>query len=102
MAIYKPINDSPISAVSEKEKVENQRIPSGTDPEYLSEKGIFYLDTLIVGSGVEISDGLGNSIGSGITSFSLNNNHIRLDYGIKITGSVILAKGYVVENVFLK
>lgn len=101
MTIYKPVNDAPIVAVSEKEKVENQRILFGTDPELLTDKGIFYLDTLIVGSGVEITDGKGNSIGTGITGFALNNNHIRLDYGIKITGTVIMAKGYIIENVFM-
>jgi hypothetical protein len=32
-------------------------------------------------------------------SASFNNNHLRCDYGIKITGDVIMAKGYIVENV---
>ena len=99
MAIYQPATNAPLLNISAKDMYNNQKILSGTNPELEVERGIFFLDTLIVGSGVAITDWDGNSIGTGITSFALNNNHIRLDRGIKITGSVLMAKGYVIQGV---
>lgn len=98
-AIYKPKTTTPLKAISGGEMVSNQRVLSGTNPEIEVSGGIFFLDTLIVAAGVTITDWDGNSLGAGITSFALNNNHIRLDGGIKITGAVLMAKGYVVYNV---
>jgi len=96
--IYQPKSNAPVR-VNAQDMIRNQKILNGTNPELEAERGIFFLDTLIVSSGVEITDWDGNSIGSGITSFQLNNNHIRLDGGIKITGAVIMAKGYVIQGV---
>ena len=98
-AVYKPKTDSPLKVISGAEMYNNQRILSGTDPQLQIDNGIFFLDTLIVSAGVTITDWAGNSIGTGITGFALNNNHVRLDGGIKITGTVVMAKGYVVYNV---
>jgi hypothetical protein len=100
-AIYKPYCDNPVGHIAPQDMYRNQRVLSGTDPEYLSDDGIFFLDTLILESGktVSITDGKNQSIVTEMISASFNNNHLRCDYGIKITGDVIMAKGYIVENV---
>lgn len=98
-AIYQPSIDNPLMNFSSKDMYNNQKILSGADPELEVADGVFFLDTLIVSSGVTITDWAGNSVGASITSFQLNNNHIRLDGGIKITGTVVMAKGYSIQGV---
>ena len=101
--IYKPKHDRPLATIQQADMVNNQRILSGTDPEYLTDKGVFFLDTLVIESGktVIIKDGNDETVVSGMTSFSSSKNHIRCDNGIKFTGDVLMAKGYIIENVFL-
>ena len=94
MPVYKPFHDGPVPGIPD-----NQRVLSGTDPELLLSTGVFMLETLLVSSGVAITDGKDKSLGTGITSFSNDYSPVRLDYGIKITGTVIMAKGYFVEGV---
>ena len=99
--IYKPYSDNPVGQIAPQDMYRNQRILSGADPEFLSEDGVFFLDTLVLASGetVDISDGKDRLVVENMLSFSSSKNHIRCDYGIKITGNVVMAKGYVVENV---
>ena len=99
--VYKPYSDNPVGQIAPQDMYRNQRILSGADPEFLSDDGIFFLDTLVLASGetVDIKDGLDRLVVENMLSVALNNNHIRCDYGIKITGNVVMAKGYVVENV---
>lgn len=99
--IYKPYSDNPVGHIAPQDMYRNQRILSGADPEFLTEDGIFFLDTLVLASGetVDISDGKDRLVVENMLSVELNNNHIRCDYGIKITGNVVMAKGYVIENV---
>ena len=102
--IYKPKHDRPLATIQQADMVNNQRILSGTDPEYLTDNGVFFLDTLVIESGkaVTIKDGNDETIVTGLTTgFSSSKNHIRCDNGIKITGDVLMAKGYIIENVFL-
>lgn len=100
-AVYKPYSDNPVGRIAPEDMYRNQRILSGANPEYLSDDGIFFLDTLVLASGetVDLADGKDRSVVENMLSVELNNNHIRCDYGIKITGNVVMAKGYVVENV---
>jgi len=97
MAIYKPVADGPILGISNNQR--NQRVLSGINPALPLANGVFFLETLIVASGVEILDGKGNSVGTGITSFNHDQSPLRLDYGVTITGTVTYAKGYFVEGV---
>jgi len=99
--IYKPYSDNPVGRIAPEDMYRNQRILSGADPEFLSDDGIFYLDSLILASGetVVIKDGQDRVVVPDMISFESAFNHIRCDYGIKITGNVVMAKGYVVENV---
>lgn len=103
MAIYRTPNRHALANISPADMYNNQIILSGTDPEILSEKGIFFLDTLVldVGKTVEIRDGEDNLIVDNMISFSSSKNHIRCDYGIKLVGEVVMAKGYLIENVLL-
>lgn len=98
--IYKPKHDNPLVYITPTDMYNNQRILSGTNPEYLTDNGVFFLDTLVVESGktVIIKDGNDATIVSDMTSFSSAFNHIRCDNGIKFTGDVIMAKGYIIEN----
>ena len=77
--IYKPKNDRPIATIQQADMVNNQRILSGTDPEYLTSRGVFFLDTLVVEAGktVVIKDGNDETVVSAMTSFSSSKNHIR-------------------------
>jgi hypothetical protein len=98
---YKPYSENPLANISPAEMYNNQRILSGTDPEFLTDHGVFFIDTLVIESGksITISDGKDQVIVTGMISFSSSKNHIRCDYGVKITGDVIMLKGYVIENV---
>jgi len=99
--IYVPYSDNPVGHIAPQDMYRNQRILSGTDPELLTADGIFFLDTLVLATGetVNIKDGNDRVVVDNMLGVTLNNNHIRCDYGIKITGDVIMAKGYLVENV---
>jgi hypothetical protein len=99
--VYKPYSDNPVGQIAPQDMYRNQRILSGADPQFLSDDGIFFLDTLVLASGetVTITDGKDRTVVTSMLSFSSSKNHIRCDYGIKITGNVVMAKGYIVENV---
>ena len=103
MAIYRTPNRHPLANFSPADMYNNQVILYGTDPEILSAKGVFFLDTLVLAAGetVTINDGEDNLIVNNMLSFSSSKNHLRCDYGIKITGNVVMAKGYLLENVLL-
>lgn len=98
--IYQPQTNAPVQ-IHAQDMIRNQKVLAGENPTILVEKGIFFLDTLILDSGetVDLADGNGNVIATGVTGFVLNNNHLRCDYGIIITGNVLLAKGYSVQGV---
>jgi hypothetical protein len=100
MAIYQPKTNAPVQIFAQ-DMIRNQKVLSGTDPTILVEKGIFFLDTLVLAAGetVDLADGEGNVIATGVTGFVLTNNHLRCDYGIIITGEVLFAKGYTIQGV---
>ena len=83
-------------------KINNQFIISGeTDPTILVKKGVLFLELLQVSGGgtVTITDGKDKAVGTGVKDFEQDYCPLRCDYGIKITGTVQFAKGYVVEGI---
>jgi len=102
MAVYIHSNNKPLAIVSEQDRLNGQVVLRGTDEYLLLDNGVFYLELLeaVAESTVTISDGRGNIVLSGITGYEQDRSLIRFDYGIEISGNVIVAKGYVVRNCF--
>jgi hypothetical protein len=75
----------------------------GANPEQLVEGGIFCLEYLEVESGgtATIKDGDDNTICSGITILHCDKSPLRCDQGIKIEGDITIAKGFVLNRVFV-
>jgi hypothetical protein len=100
MSVYQPANNRKV-AVSEGDRYNNQAVLYGTNPALPVTKGIFWLESVIAASGtLSIVDGKGNVIVTAVTSWESNQSPLRCDYGITITGSVAIAKGFVQMNVF--
>jgi hypothetical protein len=80
----------------------NQVILSGVNESYPISKGIFFIEYLEAASGttVTVSDGNGNAIVSGIANFDQEYSPIRCDYGVEITGELVMLKGFFVQGVF--
>jgi|WetSurMetagenome_2_1015567.scaffolds.fasta_scaffold282708_3 hypothetical protein len=96
---YRHPSSRVLSRISLEDRFNNQVILSGTSPEQLVPKGIFFLEILVLSSGTAtIADGKGTTIMSGISSFTQENMPLRCDYGITITGAVLYAKGFVIEG----
>jgi len=101
MARYIAPNNRKIQ-INEWDRFNDQVILSGIDESYPVEKGIFFLEFVeaTTGTTVIIKDGLGNTIVSGVDSWSQDHSPIRCDYGIEIEGNLKLAKGFFRANVF--
>jgi hypothetical protein len=103
MAIYIAPNNRKIPA-SELQlgKANDQVIFSGVNDKYLLDKGVFFLEFFEAKATttVQIKDGQGTSIASGVTWFSNDQSPLRCDYGIEVVGEVTLLKGFIVRNVF--
>lgn len=99
--IYQSFCDAPVGNLNFNELLNNQRVLTGTDPFILTDRGIFLLEVLIVtGSGtVNITDGKDKVVGDKIATFYSSLTPLRCDYGIKITGDVSYAMGYLIQNV---
>jgi hypothetical protein len=96
---YRHQNGRVLSRVSAEDKLNNQVILTGTDPELSVPKGIFFLETLILStSTATIADGDGTTIIAGIASLDQQISPLRCDHGIIITGAVLYAKGFVIEG----
>lgn len=91
-----------VITVSEKDRYNNQRIITGVDQSFLIEKGIFFIEYIesTTGTTVSIADGDGTTIATGISYFSQDYSPIRCDYGVTITGNLIMLKGFIMQNVF--
>lgn len=103
MAIYKAKNRIAISEITPAQRLSNQVIFSGSSGNSLSAaRGIVFLELLIVdGAGsVEIKDGNGDTISTGVKDFSQDHSPLRCDRGIEIIGDVGFAKAFVIEGVF--
>jgi hypothetical protein len=80
----------------------NQVILSGTDASFPVADGIFfveYIEAEKLGT-VNLKDGKGNTIISGITSFNQDYSPIRCDFGVEVTGTLIILKGFFVPGIF--
>lgn len=100
MAVYIAPNNRPVTYTIA-DKCNNQVVLSGTDDECLASKGIFFLEYLEATSGttVTIKDGNDNTIVPGIASLNIAFSPLRCDYGIKITGDLVIAKGFMLREV---
>lgn len=103
MSIYRPENSRVIQSITPSDRLSNQVVIVGTNEKLLSKKGVFFLELLILPTSgtVIIKDGKGKIIASGLTGFEQDFVPLRCDYGIEFVGDVELAKGFMIENVFL-
>lgn len=103
MARYTSRNHQAISAMANEEaRLNNQVILTGLNETFPVPRGVFFLEYLEAAAGttVDIADGEGRAIATGVADFSNDKAPIRCDYGITITGTLVLAKGYVIRDVF--
>ena len=98
--IYLPANNKPL-VINEKDRYNNQRVLSGTDAEFLLPKGIFFVEYIQLDTGdtIDLKDGKGNIIAAGILSVPPMYSPIRCDYGVQVSGDVLMLKGFFVDNV---
>jgi hypothetical protein len=81
MAVYRTKNLRPISKITPELKLDNQVVLTGTDQDYLVSNGIFFLES------------------SG--GFTNDHDPLRCDYGIQLTGTVRMAKGYYLTDILI-
>jgi len=98
MSIYKTQNNRPLSGYGPAQRASGQVVLYGTSPSILIPNGIFFLELLQVSAGVTLTDGDGVTIATGVTSFEQDQSPLRCDKGLTITGTVLIAKGFVVEE----
>lgn len=104
MAIYKASNPRAFADISYETRLSNQIVFYGNTGNTISvPKGVVFIEMLQVeGAGsIDISDGDGNTIASGVTDFSNDFSPLRCDYGVTLTGSLKIAKGFVLDGVFV-
>jgi len=88
-----------LNRISAEDKLNNQIILTGASPALPVPKGIFFLESLVLSTGTAtIADGDGTTIVAGIASMDQQISPLRCDHGITITGSVLYAKGFVIEG----
>jgi len=102
MAKYTPSRKLPDGIITAERMLQNQVTFYGTDQSISVQKGTFLLTTLVAdGSGsVTIKDGDGNTMLTGVTSFTQDHVPLRCDSGIQITGDVAFAVGSAFPGVF--
>jgi hypothetical protein len=95
-------NSRAFAEVSMGERLSNQVTFSGTNDSLSIPKGFFLLDYLEIETGktVEIKDGKGTSVVTGVTQFNQEFLPLRLDYGFEIVGDVQFGKGSAHDGVF--
>lgn len=104
MTIYRPENSRALEEISMESRLSNQIVFYGNSGNTISvPNGIVFIEFLQVeGAGtISITDGNSVTVASGITDFSNDHSPLRCDRGITITGSLKIAKGFVVEDVFV-
>jgi len=104
MTAYKSPVGKPFNELSFADMLSNQVVLSGQDVSFTVKEGTFLLTSLKVdGAGsITIVDGKGNTIVSGVTDFNQPGNPIRCDYGVTLTGDVLIAVGAAFFGVFAK
>ena len=98
MATYSTQYRNPLSKITAEERLSNQVVLSGTDDTYPISNGIFFLVLLETTGTVDIKDGDGNTICTGISGFSNDHDPLRCDKGIEIVGTAPIAKGFYVKD----
>jgi len=103
MATYRPPVTKALADFSQGDKLSNQVVFSGTNESYSVSDGILFIEFIEMDSGTAtIKDGLGNTIATGLSSFSQDHSPLRCDYGITIEGDVSMAKGFVITGILEK
>ena len=71
----------------------------GTNPVVELTNGIFWIENIVTADGVNvaIADGKGKAIVPVIGTFDTSWSPIRCDFGIQVTGTVLLIKGFIQE-----
>ena len=103
MAIYRHRNLRALAEITPEQRLSNQVTFSGSSELTLSvPNGIFFLELLILESSksVDIQDGNGTTIATGLTGFSQDMSPLRCDRGITFGGEIEFAKGFVLEGIF--
>jgi len=103
MAIYKRDSGRALDTNSVGERISNQVVLTGADPEILVPKGVFLLETLVVEAteSVELIDGNSVSMGSGIKgTINAQIAPIVCDRGLTIDGKVVIAVGYTLNGIY--
>jgi len=101
MPIYQAPNNRKVP-LNGSEHFNDQIILSGVDQAFLVNNGVFFIEHFEAATGttIIIEDGQGNTIASGVTSFTQDHSPIRCDYGVSITGNLAMLKGFIMRNVF--
>lgn len=102
MSIYRQPNARSFHNITTGDRVTNQFIISGSDDVLLLPKGVAFIELLITkaGSSIEIKNGKGVTISTGITDFQQDMSPLRCDYGFTIVGDIEFAKGFIMDQVF--
>lgn len=102
MTIYKAPNNRSQALFDYADRINNQIILYGTNQTFPVDKGIFFLEYLETDGAttVTIKDGNDVQMTDAISEFNQEVVPLRCDYGITITGDVVIAKGFFVERVF--
>lgn len=103
MAIYKHGFGNALNQNTIGERMSNQIILSGANPSVSASKGVFFLELLVVKDteSVDLIDGNTNSIASGVKgTINAEISPIVCEKGLTIDGNIVLAKGYVLNNIF--
>lgn len=93
-------NSKPIPSYHASQRASGQCILTGVNPSVSSAKGIFFLEMLQTSAGVTLTSGDGQNVIAGALSFSQDQSPLRFDGGLSITGTVIFAKGFLIEGIF--
>jgi hypothetical protein len=102
MSIYQPTGTRRIIIDHALSRVNDSVIINGVDQSLEIAKGVFFLEYVIPASGttVTLKDGDGAEIVQNISALDSAFSPIRCDHGISIIGNTMIAKGYIVRNVF--
>lgn len=100
MPIYKTPNLRKV-VIQQQDRHNDQAVLSGVNQQLLVPGGIFYLEYLVCEAvgGCTVADGNNNQIMAGIALFNGDYSPLRCDNGIIITGTILMAKGFIMRNV---
>lgn len=103
MAIYKSKYRRQIAQITPEERLSNQIVIYGTDETMSIPNGAFFLEYLQVdGQGnITILDGDGVIISTGVETFSNDFVPLECPKGFTLTGDVAMAKGFVIEDLYI-